>query len=437
MRYGGINCRMLQNNMRRFLHHPHRLWRQLGPGLITGAADDDPSGIATYSQAGAQFGFTLGWTLLFTFPLMAVIQEISARIGRITRFGLAGNLRRFYPPWLLRTLVVSLVVANTLNLGADLGAMASAVELLLGGSNKLYVVMFGAGSVVLQIFMDYRRYVAILKWLTLSLFAYCGVLLMVDLPWSDVWSGIFLPQLHSSAAYWAMIAAVFGTTISPYLFFWQSAQEAENTRLDPEAKPLLIDRRQRRSELRRIRLDTVVGMGFSNIIALFIMLTTAATLHQHGITDIQTSAQAAEALRPLAGRFAALIFTLGIVGTGLLAVPVLAGSAAYAVGEALQWPLGLSRRPLEARAFYATLAAATLLGTALNFTSLDPIKALLWSAVLNSIVAVPILVAMMLVASSPKIMGRMTLSWRMKLAGWGATAVMAGTLIALFVTALE
>lgn len=411
--------------VRRLTAFPHRLWRLLGPGLITGAADDDPSGIATYSQAGAQFGYSLGWTMLATFPLMAVVQEISARIGRITRYGLAGNLRRFYPPWLLRSLVGLLVLANTFNLGADLGAMGSAVELLVGGSDKIYVAIIGILSVVLQVFVDFRRYIAFLKWLTLSLFAYVGVVLMVDLPWASLLSGLFIPDMRFDSAYWSMIVAVFGTTISPYLFFWQSSHEAENVRIDPTAKPLLIDKPNRRSELRRIRIDTTIGMGFSNLIGLFIMMTAAATLHTHGLTDIQTSAQAAEALRPIAGPFTALVFTLGIVGTGLLAVPVLAGSAAYAVGEAMNWPTGLSRRPLEARAFYITLSAATLLGTVINFTDLDPIKALLWSAVLNGVVAVPILAAMMLVASSHRIMGRMTLSIRMRCLGWLTTLVMA------------
>lgn len=411
--------------VRRLTAFPHRLWRLLGPGLITGAADDDPSGIATYSQAGAQFGYSLGWTMLATFPLMAVVQEISARIGRITRYGLAGNLRRFYPPWLLRSLVGLLVLANTFNLGADLGAMGSAVELLVGGSDKIYVAIIGILSVVLQVFVDFRRYIAFLKWLTLSLFAYVGVVLMVDLPWASLLSGLFIPDIRFDSAYWSMIVAVFGTTISPYLFFWQSSHEAENVRIDPTAKPLLIDKPNRRSELRRIRIDTTIGMGFSNLIGLFIMITAAATLHTHGLTDIQTSAQAAEALRPIAGPFTALVFTLGIVGTGLLAVPVLAGSAAYAVGEAMNWPTGLSRRPLEARAFYITLSAATLLGTIINFTDLDPIKALLWSAVLNGVVAVPILAAMMLVASSHRIMGRMTLSIRMRCLGWLTTLVMA------------
>lgn len=419
--------------MRRLIAYPHRLWRRLGPGLITGAADDDPSGIATYSQAGAQYGYSLGWTMLFTYPLMVVIQEISARIGRITRHGLAGNLRRFYPPWLLNALVASLVVANTLNLGADLGAMGSALKLVFGGFDKIYVVVIGVLSVLLQVYMDYRRYVAILKWLTLSLFSYVGVVLLVDMPWDQVFWGLFVPQIHwHDPLYWAMVVAVFGTTISPYLFFWQSAQEAENTRIDPDAKPLLIAKDQRAGELRRIRIDTVVGMGFSNLIGLFILLTAAATLHAHGITDIQTSAQAAEALRPLAGEFTATVFALGIVGTGLLAVPVLAGSAAYAVGEAFRWPLGLTRKPYEARAFYATLATATAVGTAINFTDIDPIKALLWSAILNGIVAVPILIAMMLVASSHKIMGRMMLSVRMRLAGWFATVAMAVCVVAMF-----
>lgn len=420
--------------VRRLITYPHRLWRMLGPGLITGAADDDPSGIATYSQAGAQFGYSLGWTMLFTYPLMAVVQEISARIGRITRYGLAGNLRRFYPPWLLRSLVALLVIANTFNLGADLGAMGSAIELLIGGSDKIYVAIIGGLSVVLQVFIDFRRYIAILKWLTLSLFAYVGVILMVDLPWRDLLTGLFIPAIRFDSTYWSMVVAVFGTTISPYLFFWQSSHEAENVRTDPAAKPLLIDKSSRRGELRRIRLDTAIGMGFSNLIGLFILVTAAATLHAHGITDIQTSEQAAEALRPIAGPLTSLVFTLGIVGTGLLAVPVLAGSAAYAVGEAMNWPIGLSRRPLEARAFYGTLSAATVLGTIINFTDLDPIKALLWSATLNGVIAVPILAAMMLVASSPRIMGRMALSLKMRCAGWLTTSVMALCVVLMLLT---
>ncbi len=364
----------------------------MGPGLIAGASDDDPSGIATYSQAGAQFGYNMGWTLLFTYPLMCAIQLISAQIGRVTGLGLAGNMRRHYPAPLLYLLVGLLVVANTINLGADLGAMAAALHLLIAGPMVFYIAGFAVVSVLAEVFIRYSRYASALRWLTLSLFAYVATVFVVGVPWLTVARNLALPEISLSGEYLTVVVAVFGTTISPYLFFWQAGEEVEDEKEDPEAEALIQAPDQAPRQMARMRLDTLVGMGASNIIALFIMLTTAATLHAHGVTDIQTSSQAAEALRPIAGRFAFTVFALGIIGTGLLAVPVLAGSAAYAVGEALQWPVGLGRRPGRARAFYGAITAATLVGAMLNFTPIDPIRALFWSAVINGVAAVPIMV---------------------------------------------
>ena len=406
----------------------------LGPGLITGASDDDPSGIATYSQAGAQFGYGLGWTLLLTYPLMCAIQMISAQIGRVTGRGLAGNMRRHYPAALLYFLVGLLTVANTINIGADLGAMAAALRLLVEGPAVVYIAGFSVVTVLLEIFMRYARYASILRWLTVSLFAYVATVFVVGVPWLSVARDLALPHIEFSGAYLTVVVAVFGTTISPYLFFWQAAEEVEEEKEDPKAQPLIKSPRQAPRALARIQLDTLVGMGFSNIVALFIMLTTAATLNAHGVKDIQTSSQAAEALRPIAGEFAFAIFALGIIGTGLLALPVLAGSAAYAVGEALHWRVGLSQRPGRAKAFYGTIAAATFVGGALNFSPLDPIKALFWSAVINGVAAVPIMVMIMLIGSKPAVMGQFTLSPWLKTLGWLATAVMAVAAIGMFAT---
>ncbi len=422
--------------MWRLYRYPARFWRSLGSGLITGAADDDPSGIATYSQAGAGFGFSMGWVMILAYPLMAAIQEISARIGRTTCFGLAGNLRLFYPLTLLHSLVALLLLANVANLGADLGAMGSALELVVGGSAHVWAVLFGVLCVCLQLFTDYHRSIAVLKWLTLSLFAYVGVVFVVEMPWPEVLRGI-VPHFQMSKEYWAVIVAVFGTTISPYLFFWQSTQEAEDTIAHPTAQSLLVAPHQARREVRRIRFDTWVGMGFSNLVGLFIMMTAAATLRTHGIVDIQTSAQAAEALRPIAGPFAFLAFALGIVGTGLLAVPVLAASAAYAIGEAMGWHIGLGRRPREARAFYTILVGATLIGALMNLTPIDPIQALFWSAVLNGVIAVPMMIVMMHMASSSKIMGEHTIPGPLKALGWLATIVMIAVVGIMFVQQLR
>ncbi|MBI1774011.1 MAG: divalent metal cation transporter [Proteobacteria bacterium] len=406
----------------------------LGPGLIAGASDDDPSGIATYSQAGAQFGYAMCWVMLFSYPLMAAIQEISARIGRVTGHGIAGNLRDHYPPWLLKAVVALLLAANTINLGADLGAMGDAVGLLAGGPTHLYVVLFAVSCAWLEIFSRYERYVSIMKWTTLSLFAYFATVLVLDVPWGEVARRTLIPTVLWQKDYVVTIVALLGTTISPYLFFWQSSQEAEDEEENAEARPLRVAPEQALAEIHRIRLDTYFGMGFSNLISLFIIITTAATLHLHGITDIQTSAAAAEALRPIAGELAFAVFALGIIGTGLLAVPVLAGSAAYALGEALRWPTGLARRPLEAKAFYGTIAMATLIGMAINFTDIDPIKALFWSAVLNGIVAVPLMIVMMILTMEPKVMGQFTLPRPLWAMGWLSTATMVFSVAVMLVT---
>jgi NRAMP (natural resistance-associated macrophage protein)-like metal ion transporter len=411
-----------------------RLRDVLGPGLITGASDDDPSGIATYSQAGAQFGYTLGWTLLLTYPLMCAIQMISARVGRVTGRGLAENMRRHYPAPVLYTLVGLLLIANAINIGADLGAMAAALGLLLPGPAVLYIGGFAIVTVLLEVFVSYTRYASVLRWLTLSLFAYVATVFVVGVPWLTVARYLVLPHLEFSGAYLTVVVAVFGTTISPYLFFWQAAEEVEDEQEDPAAKPLVDAPEQAPRELARIELDTLVGMGLSNIIALFIVLTTAATLNAHGIKDIQTSSQAAEALRPIAGEFAFVVFALGIVGTGMLAVPVLAGSAAYALGEAMRWNVGLSQKPRSAKAFYGAIAVATLVGATLNFTPLDPIKALFWSAVINGVAAVPIMIMIMHLSSRRAVMRQFALGPVLKTFGWLATAVMAAAAVGMFAT---
>jgi len=411
-----------------------RLVTVLGPGLITGASDDDPSGIATYSQAGAQFGYGIAWIMLFTFPLMAAIQEISARIGRVTGEGIAGNIRAHYPPWLLRGIVLLLLIANILNLGADLGAMGAATHLLVAGSAQLYVVVFAVGCALLEVWSRYERYASILKWTSISLFAYVATALVVGVPWGRVAFSTLVPSFSWEKDYIVTVVAVLGTTITPYCFFWQSSEEAEEERIDPAAHALIEAPEEAPSEISRIRLDTWIGMGFSNLISWFIIVTTAATLNAYGITDIQTSAQAAEALRPIAGPFTFAIFAAGIIGIGLLAVPVLAGSAAYALGEALGWPTGLARLPRDAKAFYGTIVVGTLIGIFINFIDLDPIKALFWSAVLNGVVAVPLMVVIMVMAMQKRVMGAFTLRWPLWAMGWLCTAAMAVAVVIMFAT---
>jgi NRAMP (natural resistance-associated macrophage protein)-like metal ion transporter len=412
-----------------------RRWRDyIGPGLITGASDDDPSGIATYSQVGAQFGFGMTWLMLFSYPLMCAIQEVSARIGRTTGRGVAGNMRRHGHRWLVNPIVGLLLLANIINIGADLGAMGAALRLLVGGPEQLYVALFAVLCAALQIWTHYERYVAVLKWMTLSLFTYVACVLVVDVPWREVVWRTLVPTITFDSASIVAVVAVLGTTISPYLFFWQSSHEAEEEKEDPGAKPLILAPRQSRWQLLRIRVDTYVGMAASNIVGLCIIITTAATLNAHGVTDIQTSEQAAEALRPVAGAFAFAIFAAGIIGTGLLAIPVLAGSAAYAVGEALALPTGLARLPRKAKAFYATIAIATLLGVGINFSPLDPIKALFWSAVINGVVAVPVMAIIMAMAVQPKVMGQFILPLPLRVVGWLATSVMAAVVVAMFLS---
>jgi len=406
-------------------------FQSLGPGLITGAADDDPSGIATYSQAGAQFGFSMLWSMVFTLPLMAAIQIISARMGYLTRRGLVANIGQAYPRWVLVSTVTLLVGANTLNIAADLAAMAEALRLLLGGSAHVYVVSFGMLCLLLQVFLPYRVYVRGLKWLTLALLAYAAVALTIPLNWGDVLRAVVYPRLALSNEVLLMVVALFGTTISPYLFFWQAAQEMEDLRGGP-----VHSLQEVRHHLRRIKFDTILGMTFSNLIAFFVILSTAATLHAAGLTHIETSAQAAEALRPVAGDLTFLLFSLGIIGTGMLAVPVLAGSAAYAVAEAFRWEGTLSARlgQGEGRGFYGVIAFATFGGVVLCFTPTDPVKELFWAAVLNGVIAVPIMVVMMLLATRRDTMGAHTIGHRLRALGWLATAAMAATVVAMLVT---
>lgn len=395
----------------------------LGPGLVTGAADDDPSGIGTYSQVGAQFGYGLAWTMFFGFPLLVSIQAICARIGATTGRGIAQNLREHYPAWLLRTVVVLLLIANVINLGADLGAMGAVLALVIPGPVLLFTIAFGVASVLLEVFVSYSRYARILKWTTLSLFAYVGVVFVADVPWSMAIYDILIPQMVFDKEHAMAMVAIFGTTISPYLFFWQAGQEVEEQHRR-HIKPLHVSPREAGPELRRIRTDTLVGMGFSHLTALFIIVATAATLNANGIKDITSAAQAAEALRPIAGDFAFALFAVGIIGTGLLAVPVLAGSAAYAVSETFNWTEGLDRKPREAKAFYGVIALATAGGLALNFIGLDPMRALYWAAVVNGLLAPPLMVVTMLIARNRQVMGELVIPRGLEIGGWISTLVM-------------
>jgi len=406
---------------------------RLGPGLITGAADDDPSGIGTYSQVGAEFGYGLSWTLLFCLPFMTVIQDVSAQIGSVTGRGIAANLRRHYPRPLLWSAVVLLLFANIINLGADLSAMGAAMQMLLGGDLVAYTLGFGLLCVVLEIFLNYGEYASVLKFTTLSLFAYVAVVLTVHVPWGEALRGVLIPHIEWTTAFATGFVAILGTTISPYLFFWQAAQEIEEEKRS-HAKPLYVTPRRAGPELARIRQDTLVGMVFSNLVAIFIVFAAAATLHVHGITTIETANQAAQALEPVAGRFAFLLFALGIVGTGLLAVPVLAGSAAYAVSEMLGRPASLDSKALKARLFYGTIAATTLAGALLESVGVNPVRALYWSAVINGVLAAPLMALMMLIVTNPRAMGKLTLGRRGAILGWAATAVMALATLLFFVS---
>jgi NRAMP (natural resistance-associated macrophage protein)-like metal ion transporter len=398
---------------------------RFGPGLITGAADDDPSGIATYSQVGAQFGMGMLWTMLFSFPLMAAIQEICARLGRITGAGIAANLRKHYPKSLLYSVVLLLCLANVFNLGADITAMGAAAQLVCGGNLNVYAVAFGLLSLVLQVYMPYRRYVRYLKWLTFALLAYVATAFVVHVPWKTALRGTVIPEISWSGDYWMALVAVLGTTISPYLFFWQTSEEAEEVRITSGESPLRRKPYQAFAQFRRIALDTRVGMGISNLIAFFIILTSAVTIHSSAFAGkIQTAADAAKALQPLAGNLAFLLFAAGIIGTGLLAIPVLAGSAAYAVAEAFRWRASLESEPKQAPRFYGVIAAATLLGLCLNFVGLNPIRALYWSAIINGIAAAPLMILLMVMSADRAVIGQFRLPNYLRTMGWTATVIM-------------
>jgi NRAMP (natural resistance-associated macrophage protein)-like metal ion transporter len=425
--------------VKRTLRHRLRsiaLGHQLGPGLITGAADDDPSGIATYAQGGAQFGFGLLWTLVLTFPLMAAIQLVSAHIGRITGKGLAHNMAQVMPRWVVTVLVALLFLANTINVGADLAAMGEGAKLVAGFGEHEFTIAFAVLSVLLQMFVPYKRYARLLTVLTLSLFAYVAVVFMIHLDWSAVGFGMIGVHAALTTAAATTIVAIFGTTISPYLFFWQSAEEVEELNHNASQKPLTEVPNQAKHAFARMRTDTLVGMAVSNIVGLAIMISTAATLHAAGKTNIETAADAARALEPLAGKFAFLLFSIGIVGTGLLAIPVLAGSAAYAVGETRGWKVGLDNKPWEAVGFYSVIGAAVALGLVIDYSGLDPIKALYWSAVVNGVIAVPMMAAMMVVSTHGKMMGKFTASLSLRVLGWASTAVMAAAAIAMTAVAV-
>jgi Mn2+/Fe2+ NRAMP family transporter len=397
---------------------------RVGPGLITGAADDDPSGIATYSQAGAQFGLNMLWTMPLAFPLMAGVQSMCARIGRVTGKGLAANIKATFPPAVLYGVVLLLLVANTLNIAADVAAMGEVAELVSGVNRHLMTAFFVVGTLLLQVFVPYHRYVFFLKWLTLSLLAYAAVLFTVHVPWSEVALHTVWPRFTPNAKAAAVVVGVFGTTISPYLFFWQTSEEVEDMQAKRGAKPLVRDGTAAAAELNRIRWDTWSGMFYSDIASYFIILATAVTLHVAGITDINTAAQAASALRPLAGGFAYLLFALGILGVGMIGVPVLAGSGAYALSEAMGWHEGLELKATDARGFYGIIAVSVLAALVIQYSPISPMKALFWSAVINGVVAVPLLVIITLLASNKTVMGPYTASRSLVMLGWTSTAVM-------------
>ncbi|MEP6964073.1 MAG: divalent metal cation transporter [Polaromonas sp.] len=403
--------------------------RHVGPGVVTGAADDDPSGIATYTQAGAQFGTGLLWTVFLSLPFMIAIQLVSARIGRVTGKGVAANLREHTPRSFLMTMVGLLVIANTINIAADIAAMGEALQLVVGGGKHFHAMAFGVVTVLLQVFVPYRKLAPILKWLTLFLFAYVIAVFLVHVPWGRVLHDLVIPKLQWTSGYWMMIVALLGTTISPYLFFWQASQEVEELRLKGGDRGTEA---QIRRDLRRVKRDTYFGMFFSNAIAFFIMVLGAVVLYAAGVHDVTSAAQAAQALRPLAGDFAFALFAGGIIATGLLAVPVLASSSAYAVAEAFGWADGLERRWFEARHFYAVIVLGTLVGTGMDFTPIDPMKALYWSAVINGVVAVPIMAGMMLLASKKAVMGRFTSGLKTTWFGWGGVVVMGVAVLMMF-----
>lgn len=406
---------------RRIREHP---LARVGPGLITGVADDDPSGIATYSQAGAQFGLNILWTMPLAYPLMAAVQVICARIGRVTGKGLAANIKASFPPIVLQSVVALLLVANTLNIAADVAAMGEVSELVTGLNRHAMTLVFVLLSTGLQVLVPYHRYVKFLKWLTLSLLAYAAVLFTVHVPWGEVALRTVLPHIAFNADTATVVVGVFGTTISPYLFFWQASEEVEDMARNKGAKALTIDPGPAKAELRRLTWDTWTGMFYSDLSAYFIILATAVTLHASGVTTIQTAADAANALRPLAGDFAFLLFACGILGVGLIGVPVLAGSGAYAMAEAMGWAWGLEQKLARARGFYAVIIISMLAGLGIQYSPIDPMRALFWSAVINGVVAVPLMVVVILTAGRRSVMGDFTETRLVRGLAWVAVAVM-------------
>ena len=418
---------------------PSRLksfFRALGPGLITGASDDDPSAIATYSQAGAQFGYAMLWTMLFCYPFMTAIQEISARVGRVTGHGIGGNMRAIYPTWLTYGIALAVFAANTINIGADIAAMGKVIGMVTGGSALGYALFIVLVSVGLQIAAPYGRYAPVLKWMTLVLFAYVAAPFFVDVPWKSAMWQTVLPKFSLSFGYLLTFVAVLGTTISPYLFFWQASLEAENLR-SRHSRPLREDGAGAVPAVQRIEIDTYFGMAVSNLIGFFIMLTCAATLHARGIMDIESASQAADALRPIAGPGAAFLFAVGIVGTGLLAVPVLAGSAAYAVSGVAGWRSSLAAAPRQAAGFYSTLALATILGATITLMPINPMKALYWSAVVNGVVAGPLMTLIILLASDRGIMGEFPIPNWLKGLGWMSAGIMYASVVVLIASSMS
>jgi len=419
--------------MQRHNHAIQRFFAELGPGLITGAADDDPSGIATYSISGASFGYGPLWTALFCFPLMAAVQLMCSRLGMVTGRGLAAVVRRRYSRWVLWGACLLLVVANVINIAADLGGMADATRMVTGIPAAWLTPVFAVAIVGALFWTSYRLIARVFKWLTLVLFAYVITAFLAHADWWAVLRATFVPDIRWSGEYLSVLVGILGTSISPYLFFWQAAQEVEEERAD--GKNTLAKRQGATdAELRRARTDVLVGMFFSNFVMYFIILTTAATLHAHGITKISTAGQAAEALKPLAGKGAYWLFTLGLIGTGMLGVPVLAGSSAYAIAEAMSWGGSLDRKPKLAPKFYGVLAVAMVLGVALDRVGLDAVKMLFWSAVTNGVLAPPLIVLVVLLTTDRSVMGDRVNPPLLKWVGWGAAAVMSAAALAMFLT---
>jgi NRAMP (natural resistance-associated macrophage protein)-like metal ion transporter len=409
-----------------------RMLRVLGPGLITGAADDDPSGISTYSVAGAAYGYSTLWIALLTFPLMVAIQLMCARLGMVTGRGLAAAVRTYYPRWVLWGACAILVVANVINIGADLGGMAEATQLVTGIRSTIWIPLYALFILGLLLWASYTVIARIFKWLTLVLFAYVLASFYAHVDWKHALAVTLVPHLEWSRGFLAVLVAILGTTISPYLFFWQAAEEVEEGQARGQGSA--HRKGATASALRTARADTIAGMFFSNCIMYFIILTTAATLYAHGQTDITTARQAAEALRPLAGNGAYLLFTLGLIGTGILGVPVLVGSCAYAVAEGAAWRGSMSDKPKGARKFYAVMAVAMALGLALNFARLNAVRMLFWSAVINGLLAPPLILLVILLTSSQKVMGAHVNSRLLRNLGWATFGVMTAAAVGMIVT---